>query len=431
LPLLIDALQFAAAMQSLGPFEPAPRLAAGVSGGADSMTLALLADTWARARGGSLLALIVDHGLRPESGTEASEARTRLESRGIAARVLALRGLRRGSALAERARDARFAALTAACAEAGILHLLLGHHAADQAETVLIRALGGSGSAGMAAMAPVVELAGLRILRPLLAFSPARLRATLVSSGMVWAEDPSNVDRTALRPRLRLLRRDRDGEGPATAALAAAATAAARQRAEQGSRVAAELAEHVSLFPEGFALISGQQLTPAAMSALLQTIAGARFPPPTAAVAALAAAPGPATLAGVRLLPAGRLGQGLLVVRETAAMALPVPAAPGAVWDRRFRLGNDASVPPAATLGALGNDAARLRRRTSLPSVVLQTLPAVRCAAMLLAVPHLQYPDPETCARVPVIHSPPLPLAGASFVFGDASAWQTPYLDSI
>ena len=62
----------AAAMDQLGPFPPAPLLAAGVSGGADSLALALLADGWARARGGALLALIVDHGLRPAAADEAS-----------------------------------------------------------------------------------------------------------------------------------------------------------------------------------------------------------------------------------------------------------------------------------------------------------------------------------------------------------------------
>ena len=61
-------------MAMLGPFEPAPRLAVGVSGGADSMALALLADAWARERGGTILALIVDHGLRTESKAEAAEA---------------------------------------------------------------------------------------------------------------------------------------------------------------------------------------------------------------------------------------------------------------------------------------------------------------------------------------------------------------------
>src|SRR3954453_10441956 len=129
------------------------------------------------------------------------------------------------------------------------------------------------------------------------------------------------------------MRRDRDGEGSATAALVAAASASGRRRAERDRDVAASLAETVSLRPEGFAVVSeGCPLPPAALAALLQTIAGARFPPPTDAVAALAADPGPATLAGARLLPAGRFGPGLLVVREAAAMAAPIPALPGAVW---------------------------------------------------------------------------------------------------
>ena len=155
-------------MAELGPFEPAPRVAAAVSGGADSMALALLADAWARARGGALLALIVDHGLRAESADEAAATVARLGGRGIATQLLRLGGLAHGTALAERARDARFTVLTQACESAGILHLLLGHHAGDQAETVLMRALGGSGPAGMAGMLPLVETASVRILRPLL-----------------------------------------------------------------------------------------------------------------------------------------------------------------------------------------------------------------------------------------------------------------------
>ena len=58
---------FARAMAAFAPFETPPRLAVAVSGGADSLALALLADRWARARGGQITALTVDHGLRPES----------------------------------------------------------------------------------------------------------------------------------------------------------------------------------------------------------------------------------------------------------------------------------------------------------------------------------------------------------------------------
>lgn len=407
-------------MAALGPFEPAPRIAAGVSGGADSMALALLADAWARERSGSLLALVVDHGLRQELGSEAAATAARLEALGITAKQLKIEGLGRGPALAERARLARLAALEAACAEAGILHLLLGHHAGDQAETLLIRSLGGSGPAGLAGMAALVETMRLRLLRPLLAVPPSRLRETLASAGVAWIEDPSNDDVTALRPRLRLLRRDRDGNGSATAALVAAAAASARRRAETDRTIAADLAEHAVLRQEGFAVLSGQKLPPAAFAALLQAVAGAPFPPATRSIAALAAAPGPATLAGVRLLPAGRLGPGLLAVREPVAMAPPVAARAGVVWDGRFRLCDTARVPPGATLGALGGDAARLRRFSPLPSVVLRTLPAVRLGSTLLAVPHLHYPDDIGSACFPVLFSPPRPAVAAPFWFGDA-----------
>ncbi|MBT7667187.1 MAG: tRNA lysidine(34) synthetase TilS, partial [Rhodospirillaceae bacterium] len=51
-------------MDDLGPFEAAPHIAVAVSGGADSMALALLSHDWVRARGGAVLAISVDHGLR-------------------------------------------------------------------------------------------------------------------------------------------------------------------------------------------------------------------------------------------------------------------------------------------------------------------------------------------------------------------------------
>jgi tRNA(Ile)-lysidine synthase len=407
-------------MAALGPFGPAPRLAAGVSGGPDSMALALLADRWARDNGGSLRGLIVDHGLRPESRQEAALAAARLAARCIEVRVLPIDGLCRGPALAERARAARFGVLEAACREAGILHLLLGHHAADQAETVLIRSLSHSGPIGMAGMLPLLELTWLRLVRPLLGFSPARLRGTLASEGVAWIEDPSNTDATALRPRLRLLRRDRDGQGVATRALLETATTAARHRAARATAAAAELAEEIVVRPEGFAILSGRPVSADALAGLLQTLSGAPYSPPSRSVTALAVAPRPATLGGVRLLPAGRLGPGLLVVREEAAMAPPVAARPNAIWDRRFRLHGNAVMPTGAMLGALGADAVQVRSRSALPSAVLRTLPAIRLGTKVHAVPHLCFPDANTCEGLSVLFSPPRAAAPPSFPFGDA-----------
>ena len=407
--------EFAALMAPLGPFEHAPRLAAAVSGGADSLALGVLADGWARGRGGTLLALVVDHTLRPHSAAEAKLTVDRLATLGIPARLIRLVGLDRGPALAERARAARYAALAAACREAGIPHLLLGHHAADQAETVLMRRQSQSGPAGLAAMPAIREQARLRLLRPLLPIPPARLRATLRAAGIGWVEDPSNRDQRALRSRLRAALNDPDGTGPETAALYQAARTAGLTRAMREADIGSILAGRAVIRPEGFAVLSPGAIDRAALAALIQMVAGAAYPPSTEAVAQLAAAPHPATLAGVRLMPAGRLGGGLLLVREAAAMECEVHAVPGAIWDGRFRLAAHAAPWADATIGALGADAARLRRFSPLPAAVLQTLPAVLRGNCLAAVPHLLYPESNVCAAVPLTFSPRRPAAGAPF----------------
>ncbi|MBV9252539.1 MAG: tRNA lysidine(34) synthetase TilS [Acetobacteraceae bacterium] len=402
-------------MSKFEPFEPRPRIAAAVSGGADSMALALLSDRWVRSRGGAVLAVVIDHALRPESGAEAAQTMHRLAVRGIQAKLLRVAGLTHGPALAERARAARYSLLHEACRTEGILHLLVGHHAADQAETVLLRRQSGSGPAGLAAMAAVVEHQGLRILRPLLNVSPAELRDLLWRQGVGWVEDPSNADLRATRPRLRAeLATCKDPEQE-IGALCAAARQAARVRAQREAELANLLADRAAIYPEGFAVLSPGAIDPDALGTLIQAISGAIFPPRLRAVAALASAPHPATCGGVRMAPAGRLGPGLLLVREEAAMASPIRAVPGQVWDGRFRLQRDARVPKDAQIGALGDHAANFRRLSHLPASVLRTLPALRVGNMLAAVPHLLYPDPESCSALRLDFHPQRAAAGAPF----------------
>lgn len=413
-------------MDRLGPFEPAPVLAVAASGGADSTALALLARDWVAARGGSLLALVVDHGLRPESAAEAMLTLSRLRARGIAGRLLTLEGLRRGPGLAARARVARHAALAGACAEGGILHLLMGHHLLDQVETSRMRLLAGSGRMGLAGMAAVVEGEALRLLRPLLAVPPAWLRVFLCETGMEWVEDPSNADPATMRGRLRAgMRVPREEGDPGAEPFQMAAWRVRGrqfgvQRGEMERAVAAELARDVRLHPEGWAVLPPGLVSPDALSAVLRTIAGRAYPVAREQVAALSAAPRAATLAGVRLLPAGRAGGpgAWLAVREAAAMAPPVAAVPGTLWDGRFRLSPRARPGAGWRLGAVGAAAgARLRKlRPDWPAVVVQALPALWDGERVVAVPALGYPDAASCARLVVRFAPAVPLAGGEFL---------------
>jgi len=70
-------------MRRFEPFEPRPRIAVAVSGGADSMALALLADRWVKPLGGEVVAVTVDHGMRPESAAEALRVAGWMEARGV------------------------------------------------------------------------------------------------------------------------------------------------------------------------------------------------------------------------------------------------------------------------------------------------------------------------------------------------------------
>ena len=407
------ATAFAAAMDRLGPFEPHPALAVAVSGGADSLALAILARDWTCQHEGSTLALVVDHGLRPTSADEARITIERLTGLGIPARLLPLTDLKHGPALAERARIMRYQVLADACRKAGILHLLLGHHAADQVETLAMRVLRGSQTHGLAGMAALHETPSLRLLRPLLAVGPAQLRGFLAANGTDWVEDPSNRDLRAMRPRLRhhLAPHTLDETG-----LPRSTEAVGRLRAREEAETAAELAGRATIRPEGFALLSGGRISPAALGSLVRTISGMPYPASPDQISALAARPVPATLAGARILPAGRFGDGWLIVREEAAVMPPVKASFDSAWDNRFRLIAHRTLPTGTMIGKLGPDAAGFRGDSDLPSAVLRTLPALRVGKVLAAVPHLGYVSDKSNERITVLFSPRKPVAGPCFV---------------
>ena len=124
------------------------------------MCLCLLADAWARARGGDVSALTVDHGLRPTAAAEARQVAVWLRARGIAHHVMPWTGAKPETSIQETAREARYRLLAGWCRAAGILHLLVAHHRDDQAETVALRQSRSSGADGLAGMAAVRELAG-------------------------------------------------------------------------------------------------------------------------------------------------------------------------------------------------------------------------------------------------------------------------------
>ncbi len=416
----IEAGEFAALMAPLGPFEDNPHIAAAVSGGADSLALAVLLHDWVRLLGGRVTALTVDHGLRSEAAAEARFVARTLKPLGLAQQTLRWRGAKPEANISARARQVRYQLMSRCCARRGLLHLVLGHHLDDQAETFLLRLGRGSGLDGLAAMAPILELPALRLLRPLLGLPKARLEATLRARGLSWVEDPTNRDPAQARVRLRRLLPEIAREGLTAARLAATARHLGRARAAFEHELARLLVVTVNLDPAGFAWLDPEPLVAApaelglrALARVLTTVGGAEYGPRLESLERLhrrisAGLTAGATLGGCRVLP--RRGR-LLVVREARNLpALRLCAGQTLLWDGRFEValrraagGGAAAKMALGPLGTAGwtevRAAAPACARGRIPAPARAALPALRDAKGVLAVPQLGYQRPDSSAN--------------------------------
>jgi tRNA(Ile)-lysidine synthase len=185
---------------------PSGKALVAVSGGPDSVALLDLLVQAGDVHDLDLVVAHVDHGIQPESAQVAAQVRALAESYGLPFEIgqLAL-GHSAGETLS---RSRRYAWLEAKRERIGAGVILTAHHADDQVETVLMRALAGSGPAGLAGMMPVCG----KVIRPLLPFSHTELTQHVREAGLqVWL-DPANTDSRHLRswircellPRLRL-----------------------------------------------------------------------------------------------------------------------------------------------------------------------------------------------------------------------------------
>lgn len=213
----------------------------GVSGGGDSVALLLALHEVAPP--GCLPLLTVahaEHDLRERAADDVlfvAALASRLGLR-FATRRLQVREHRDGGGVEARARRLRYGFLADVARESGARHVVVAHTADDQAETILHRALRGTGLAGLAGMTPARELCdGIALLRPLLGIPREQIRGYLLAAGEAWREDETNDDTRYARNFLRheIIARAEAGPYPA-------ATESLVRLGEQAARVAAALA---------------------------------------------------------------------------------------------------------------------------------------------------------------------------------------------
>jgi tRNA(Ile)-lysidine synthase len=228
-----------------------PALILAISGGPDSTALLYLVARWRAWQQPvpRLVAVTIDHGLRPEAGHEAAVVKRFSEKLGVEHRTMRWSGAKPSTGIQEAARVARYRLLRTAACRVKACRILTAHTLDDQAETVLFRMARGSGLAGICGMARTVPIDGLiagfrrpvdavrsardaagrntgrrtmgssdrvnevLLVRPLLDLPKARLIVTLQEAGIAYADDPSNVDPRFTRSRIRKLMPVLAGEG--------------------------------------------------------------------------------------------------------------------------------------------------------------------------------------------------------------------------
>jgi tRNA(Ile)-lysidine synthase len=178
----------------------------GLSGGADSLCLTLLAHSYAAKQNIRVIAGIVDHKLRPESSSEILPTIALLKHIGIEHEVLVWEHPADiGGSIELKARHARYNLLYRLCKSVGGNVLLTAHHALDQWETFFMRLSRGSSIKGLTGIRSISRLKDVTLFRPLLKFSPGDIRQTLRERFDVhsYVDDPSNRDSRFERVRWR------------------------------------------------------------------------------------------------------------------------------------------------------------------------------------------------------------------------------------
>lgn len=290
-----------------------------LSGGGDSMSLLHLLAPRCAVR-----AVIVDHGLRPDSAEEAACVAQRAQAIGICAQVVRLAWREDEKRTQANMRAKRYAALCAAAREAEARLIALGHTMDDQAETLMLRAAAGSGwrgLAGMARLAPAPlwpEGRDLLVARPLLGARRRALRDWLGAHAIAWIEDPANENEAFARVRVRRAL----AQTPELPARLARLAALLRRRAERLDRSArawldAAACVRTDAVRLDLAAPAPDHVRIRALEALLAAVGAAARPPAPAAVRRLLRALegadfAGATLGGCRIAP----GAGLRPLRE-------------------------------------------------------------------------------------------------------------------
>ena len=203
-PVDIALACFLSACAGLCPqlFADNAKIGVAYSGGADSTALLLSAlKRWP----GQVHALHIHHGLQAAADVFANHCQSCCEAWEVPFSIMHVNARHAsGQSPEDAARNSRYQALIQMAKAQGLDVVLLGQHADDQVETLLLALSRGAGLPGLACMPAVFERQGVLFVRPMLEVGVKALKAYLEAQGIGWVEDPTNNERLYTRNKIRL-----------------------------------------------------------------------------------------------------------------------------------------------------------------------------------------------------------------------------------
>jgi tRNA(Ile)-lysidine synthase len=401
-------------IELLQPFEAQPTVAVALSGGVDSMSLLLLTAKWLQDNGGKLVALTVNHNLRPESSQEAAMVASICASLQIADVtiehvILPWHYQSQGFKNQDQARSARYALLSDYCRQHDILHLFVGHHLQDSVENFFIKLSRASGIFGLASSIEHFT-SNVRICKPITDFTKQQCLSILQDTATAWVEDPSNSKSHYFRNQLRVnLSKFFDFQDIAPELFYQRIANSQRHLRSSAllvqDKVIEALCHCVSIYDAGFAKVSLPKLLDYQhlvqndlLLYLLMIISGKENVPRAEAMGSLIAGLssddfGVTTLHRCML---SRVASDLFIYKEPGAISHD--AYNNGLWDNRFRIHGltcDLSVGLLSRLEyqTLKNsfnlagltDAAKLRNK------ILFTIPVIKRLEKIVSIPNIDY----------------------------------------
>lgn len=401
------------------------RLALAVSGGSDSMAMALLVAQYAKEYGVEVIAITVDHKLRAESASEAKLVGEWLKKRDIEHHILCWQADKKSSNIQAQARKARYKMMADFCVHKDIKLLIVAHTSEDQAETVLMRMMRGSGVDGLAGMADTSEVFGIKVIRPLLKFNRDELQKYLQDSKQEWIDDPSNENSKFKRVEIRKFIKSSDEPVLLVQRLVQTANHMARAKDYIETVMRERLAGVVTFHEAGFYTIDVVQFKKLhqeerlrSLASALQHVGGQDYRPRFEKLNNLhdnilnGNIVSGCTLWGCEIAYSKKKNAEhiIYIYREISLVAddVKVSSNEKIIWDERFicDVGNvKIANLRVGALGAIGykdisNDIKNNLNAKILPKKIIYTLPAFKALEKVLAVPHIGYYSSDNLKKV-------------------------------